>query len=751
MRKTEFTGLLIDFEELHLDLVALLDAGVFHRFEAFPRDFGDVQETFFRRHELNEATVGHDAHYLGVIDFAHLGDGHDGADLCHGGIDAVLVGSRNLDLAHAVFFVDRDGGTGFFLHALDDLTSGSNNGADEFLGNFEGFDAGHMGLVVFAGMIERFHHLAENVFATGFGLCERLFENLVGKAVALDVHLRSRETFERSRGLEVHIAQVIFVTEDVGEHSILVFAGILDETHGNTRDGCLERHTGVHQREGSGANRGHRRRTVGFENITYHTNGVREVGGDLSLQAAPCQVAVSDFATADTALRLGFAGGEGGEVVVKEEAHVALVEHIVYHFLVEFRAERGGAQALCLTAGENGRAVRTGQGIHFAPNGANVRGLAAVEAYTLVENATTHGVFLHIVVVAVDERVLFGQFVLTEIGMCGGVSLFEGFAHSFEGVETFVLLECGLRDVVAFLVALGFHLFAQLFVVDFVAVFALHVLAEFFRQLLLEAAHGFDGLVCGFEGFEEGTFRHFVHFAFHHHDVFFGSTHHEVHVGAFELFESRVDDEITVDAGHTHLRNRTVEGDIGTSQGCRGGKTGECIGHVYTVGAEERDVDIHLGVIVGGEEGAEGTIHQARGEDLVVASTAFALGETTGEASHGRVLFFVVTLQRHEIGAGYSVFGTANGSEKHGVVHAQHHCAVGLLRELTGLDADGASVRQRDCFGNNVHLITCNRVMRKKRGNAASKERAARCETSSRRDKIKGCRTKAAVQGKNTK
>ena len=82
VRKTEFTGLLIDFEELHLDLVALLDAGVFHRFEAFPRDFGDVQETFFRRHELNEATVGHDAHYLGVVDFAHLGDGHDGADLC---------------------------------------------------------------------------------------------------------------------------------------------------------------------------------------------------------------------------------------------------------------------------------------------------------------------------------------------------------------------------------------------------------------------------------------------------------------------------------------------------------------------------------------------------------------------------------------------------------------------------------------------------------------------------------------------
>ena len=185
-------------------------------------------------------------------------------------------------------------------------------------------------------------------------------------------------------------------------------------------------------------------------------------------------------------------------------------------------------------------------------------------------------------------------------------------------------------------------------------------------------------------------------------------------MSAFLSVRSGVDHEITVDARHAYFGDGAVEGDVGASQGSRSGETGEGVGHVYTVGAEERNVDIHLGVIVRGKEGTEGTVNETRGQDLVAAGAAFALGETTGEASHGRVLFFVITLQRHEIGAGYSVFGTANGSEKHGVVHAQHHCAVGLLRELTGLDADGASVGQRDCFGNNVHLITCNRVMRKK-------------------------------------
>ena len=110
-------------------------------------------------------------------------------------------------------------------------------------------------------------------------------------------------------------------------------------------------------------------------------------------------------------------------------------------------------------------------------------------------------------------------------------------------------------------------------------------------------------------------------------------------------------------------------------------------------------------MIVGGEEGTEGAVNETRGQNLVVACTAFAFGESTGETTHSGVFFFIVTLERHEIGAGGSVFGTANGSEKHGVVHAQHHCAVRLLCELTGLNADGASIRQGDSLCNNVHLI----------------------------------------------
>ena len=39
-----------------------------------------------------------------------------------------------------------------------------------------------------------------------------------GDALDLDVHLQGRDTVGGTRHLEVHVAQVIFVTQDVGQH-----------------------------------------------------------------------------------------------------------------------------------------------------------------------------------------------------------------------------------------------------------------------------------------------------------------------------------------------------------------------------------------------------------------------------------------------------------------------------------------------------------------------------------------------------
>ena len=105
VRQAELSRFLIDFEEFHADMVALLDAGLLDRFEAFPGNFADVEQAFAARHELNEASVGHDTHHLGVVDFADFRDGYDGADLGYGSVDGLLVRGTHLYDAYAVFLV----------------------------------------------------------------------------------------------------------------------------------------------------------------------------------------------------------------------------------------------------------------------------------------------------------------------------------------------------------------------------------------------------------------------------------------------------------------------------------------------------------------------------------------------------------------------------------------------------------------------------------------------------------------------
>jgi len=78
-------------------------------------------------------------------------------------------------------------------------------------------------------------------------LVERRFHDLFGNARDLDVHLQSRDSARGSGHLEVHVAEVIFITEDVGQYRIAIT--FLDQTHGNARYRCLHRDPRVHQRK----------------------------------------------------------------------------------------------------------------------------------------------------------------------------------------------------------------------------------------------------------------------------------------------------------------------------------------------------------------------------------------------------------------------------------------------------------------------------------------------------------------------
>ena len=91
----------------------------------------------------------------------------------------------------------------------------------------------------------------------------------------LDVHLQRGDAVLGAGDLEVHVAEVVLVAEDVGEH--LEAIAFLDQAHRDAGDRRLDRHARVHQREDDAADRGHRAGAVRLEDLGDDAEHVREL------------------------------------------------------------------------------------------------------------------------------------------------------------------------------------------------------------------------------------------------------------------------------------------------------------------------------------------------------------------------------------------------------------------------------------------------------------------------------------------
>ena len=111
-----------------------------------------------------------------------------------------------------------------------------------------------------AWCVERLGHFTEDVNTAFTGLFQRLLHNFLGHTGDFDIHLQRSDTLCRTGHLEVHITQMILITEDIGQDSNII--AFLDQTHGNPGDRFGDRHTGIHQRQGGSTDRSHRGRPI---------------------------------------------------------------------------------------------------------------------------------------------------------------------------------------------------------------------------------------------------------------------------------------------------------------------------------------------------------------------------------------------------------------------------------------------------------------------------------------------------------
>ena len=167
------------------------------------------------------------------------------------------LGGRDL---HGAVVLDVDLGAGLFHDLADHLAAGADHFADLVGRDLEHLDARRMLAELGARRGQRLRHLAEDVHAAVLRLAERDLHDLFGDAGDLDVHLQRGDAVLGAGHLEVHVAEMILVAEDVGQHRVALV--LEDEAHRDAGGRPLERHAGVHQRERGAAHRRHRGRAV---------------------------------------------------------------------------------------------------------------------------------------------------------------------------------------------------------------------------------------------------------------------------------------------------------------------------------------------------------------------------------------------------------------------------------------------------------------------------------------------------------
>jgi len=99
---------------------------------------------------------------------------------------------------------------------------------------------------------------------------------------------------------------VIFIPEDIRENGVFSCFRIGNQSHRNAGNRFNDLDAGIHQGQAASADRSHRGRTVGFEDIGYDTDrvGIDVTSRNNRLEGAHSQVAMADLTAAGP--RMGF-------------------------------------------------------------------------------------------------------------------------------------------------------------------------------------------------------------------------------------------------------------------------------------------------------------------------------------------------------------------------------------------------------------------------------------------------------------
>src|SRR5690554_6878893 len=519
-----------------------------------------MYQTILTRQDVNEGTEVHNALNAALVDCAHFDLGSDFLDPVYSSLSG--GGISGVDF-HVAVVIQVDGRTGLVADTTDGSTTLTDNITDLVRMDLDGGDARSALRQLGAGLGDNLVHLVQDVQTRSVGLLQGDFHDFVGNTLDFDIHLQGSYAVFGTGNLEVHVAQVIFVTQDVCQNRELV--AFLDQTHGDTGNRRLQGHTCVHKSQGRTTHGSHGAGTVGFSDLGHRTDGVREFfdGRHNRGHATLGQTTVTDFTTARRAHTARFTYGVRREVVVEQERIFTLAFQGIDGLHVTGGTQSGRYDGLGFTTGEQGRTVNGRQYANFNLDGANSLVVTTIDTRLAFDNLQTNHRLLNLAEV-------FLHF------LCGRLAFFftgqflngSGFDLTQTVIASHLVTDCvGFFDGTT---ELGFDGIQKLGVLCLRLPFPAR-LAVFSSKFL----DGGDSRLHFFVGKQYRTqhlvFSQALGLGLNHQYRFIGTSHYHVQQRAAQLFEGRVQEvAFLVGVTHTGSTNRTVERDPGDGQGGRG-------------------------------------------------------------------------------------------------------------------------------------------------------------------------------------
>ena len=680
---------------------------------------GEVHESAERRGLDDLAVVG-----FAGLGHVRVGDGiDDGLGLLSG--LATLGGDED-----GTVILDGNFSAGIFLNLVDHLALRADDLADLLDRNGGGDDA-RSELAHLSRAVDALVNDLENRGAGFLGLLQSGGQDVGGDAVELGVELQGSDELGSTGHLEVHVAEGILGTQDIGEglEDVLAINVAGHEAHGDAGNRGLQRHAGSQKAQRGGAHGTHRSGTVGTDGLGDLADGVGELftARQHRHESLLGEGAVADLTTLRGADAAGLASGVRRHLVV---VHVALglrTGQRVDLLLHLEHVQGGDAQNLGLATLEQGGAVHARHNVHLGGQGADVAQATAVDAVVLGQDAATHDLALQFLEGVAQLLVLLG---VVHIGELVREHLAHVLLDLMDAILTRQLLGDGERLVqilVSDLVDTGIQLVGVLREeLEF-----LGLLGGDLLELILSLADHLDERLGGFKttghdlliglgltlvidevpGVLAGT-------RLDHGDgnitvLDHAASDHNLEHGALTLTPTREGDPLAVDQRQTHTGDRAFERQAGDHSGGGSGVQGDDIVSVIRVHGEHGLDDLHFVAQGVREQRAQRAVDDAAGEDGLGARAAFTAEERARNLAGSVHLLFNINGQREEVVVLLRAGTGGGGGQNHGiVVEVGGHSAIGLLGEAAGLEAQRALAKRSivDYGLNGLDFRTLHRV-----------------------------------------